>query len=105
MNTDPQAVEQGCLHLLFSQATDTLKACISHCQPGDSLILLNTAVILLLDESWNEAMEAGVTVYTLQADVGAHGLSEGAAGSHCKMISDSGWAELVMHYPLCLSWK
>lgn len=105
MSAGSPTAKQSCLHLLFSHATDTVQACLSHCLEGDSVVLLNTAVILLLDDAWKEAMVAGVSIHALQADVLAQGMFELVGNSDYQLISDPGWAELVMRYSHCLSWK
>ncbi|MDZ4728746.1 MAG: DsrH/TusB family sulfur metabolism protein [Xanthomonadales bacterium] len=105
MSAGSPTEQQGCLHLLFSHATDAVQACLSHCLKGDSVVLLNTAVILLLDDAWKEAMVAGVSIHALQAEVLAQGMSELADSSDYQLISDAGWAGLVMRYSHCLSWK
>ena len=105
VNTGSAAIGQGCLHLLFSHDTDTVRACVSHCQPGDSVVLLHTAVLLLLEREWIKAFVTGISAYVLRSDVVAQGLSELPGNSDYSLISDSGWVELVMRYPHCLSWK
>lgn len=99
------AVEQGCLHLLFSHDTDTVQACLTHCRAGDSVVLLSTAVVLLLDKAWNKSIVTGVSIHALQADMLAQGMSELADNSEYQLIGDPDWAGLVMRYPHCLSWK
>jgi sulfur transfer complex TusBCD TusB component (DsrH family) len=69
------------------------------------VVLLNTAVSLLLDTSWNKGMVAGVSVHAVQADVLAQGMSGALENRGCQLISDAEWVELVMRYPHCLSWK
>jgi sulfur relay protein TusB/DsrH len=105
MNTGLSSAQQGSLHLLFSHDTDTVRACASHCRPGDGVVLVNTAVLLVLDKDWNLFLEAGVSIHALQPDVQAQGMTDVMCRSGCKMISDEDWVGLVMRYPHCLSWK
>lgn len=87
----------------MSADADSVRACLAHCASVDSLILLNTAVNILLDQDWNQTLEAGVAVYVLAADAAAQGFTEKSIA--WKFIEDSTWVELFMHHRHCLSWK
>jgi sulfur relay protein TusB/DsrH len=111
----------GCLHLLMSPQISTLNACLSHCLPGDSVVLVNNAVSLLLQEELWET-QAGpldvetltisspeICLFALEADVLARGIpTKLVAGNHAPryaLIDDVAWAELLIKHSHCLSWK
>lgn len=87
----------------MSDQLDTVQACLALCVSGDSLVLVSTAVNLLLDQAWRQALAPGVMVYALAADAAAQGVSSGFDG--CEFIDDPAWARLAMRQPHCLSWK
>jgi len=93
----------SCLHCLMSDEAGTLQACLAHCAPGDSLVLMSTALNLLLDPEWKHNLIPGVAVYALAADAAAQGMLE--ISPDCEFIDDQQWARLVMHHPHSLSWK
>lgn len=100
---DVGAGKGSCLHLLMSSSTDTVRACLRHAGAGDSILLLDKAVSLLLEQSWTLELPEGVRIFVAQADVQARALPELAEPG--EMIDDRAWAELVSRYPHCLSWK
>lgn len=55
-------------------------ACCEGLQPGDTLVLVEDAVLLVQSPA-REAIPAGVTVYALQADTEARGLGADPDGS------------------------
>ncbi|HET6565311.1 MAG TPA: DsrH/TusB family sulfur metabolism protein [Xanthomonadales bacterium] len=94
-----------CLHLLLSHATDTLNACLQHAQAGDSVILLNTAVLLLMDPAFRDKLPENIHAYVLDADVQAHGLTGIQPSTGTELVNDDDWVGLVMSHVHCLSWK
>ncbi|HKX55766.1 MAG TPA: DsrH/TusB family sulfur metabolism protein [Xanthomonadales bacterium] len=95
----------ACLHLLFSHSGDCVRVCLAQLGAGDSLVLLNTGVLLLLDPAWMHNLPEECTVYAIDADVQAHGLAEIQGSSGSVLIDDAAWARLVMMHAHCLSWK
>ncbi len=87
----------------MSADVESVQACLAHCASGDSLVLLNTAVTVLLDENWNRSLNAGVAVYVLAADAAAQGIEQ--KSGDWKFITDSDWVELFRYHRHCLSWK
>lgn len=102
-NNTPQA--NDCLHLLFNYHNDCVRDCLVQLGVGDSLVLLNTGVLLLLEPAWMDELPHGITVYAIEADVQAHGLAEIQATTGSVLIGDVAWARLVMTHAHCLSWK
>ncbi len=80
-----------------------VQACLAHCAAGDSLVLLNTAVSILLEQDWKLALETGVAVYVLADDAAAQGFTQQSTA--WKFIDDSAWVELFQRHRHCLSWK
>lgn len=97
------AVAESCLHCLMSDDAESVQACVAHCVSGDSLVLLNTAVTILLDKGWNKGLVAGVAVFVLSADGVAHGFTQKSID--WEFIDDSAWVELFLRHRHCLSWK
>ena len=87
----------------MSADTGNVQACFAHCAPGDSLVLLNTAVNVLLDQHWNQALDAGVDVYVLTEDASAQGFTQ--SSSAWEYIDDAAWVKLFLRHRHCLSWK
>lgn len=96
---------QGALHLLLSKSADGLEDCRKNLQDGDTVVLLNTAVLWLLEPEWGRALPAVTIIHVLEADLDAQGMSALPLPEHCKRISDKEWVELVMSHAHCLSWK
>ncbi len=96
---------QGALHLLLSKSADGLEDCRKQLRDGDSVVLVNTAVLWLLEPGWDRALPAVTKIHALEADLDAHGLSALPLPAHIERISDTGWVELVMSHAHCLSWK
>lgn len=105
MSADGFQQAERCLHLLFSHSGDAVLACRQNLQAGDSVILLDTAVLLLLDPAWQQGWPAQVPVYAGEADIRAHGLDGVQPCTGTQLINDAGWVELVMRHGHCLSWK
>jgi sulfur relay protein TusB/DsrH len=99
------AVPNGAVHVLLSKSADGLEDCRKHLQEGDCLVLVNTAVLWLLEPGWEQALPAGIHTCVVDADLDAHGMSALPLPGHFERISDMGWVELVMSYAHCLSWK
>lgn len=95
----------SCLHLLFSHKADCIRDCLAQFRAGDSLVLLNTAVLLLLDPAWIRDLPAGSTVHAINADVQVHGLAEIQEKTDSMLVDDAGWVRLVKTYAHSLSWK
>ncbi len=93
----------GCLHCLMSDDSGSVQACLAYCASGDSLVLMNTAVNLLLSPDWKLVLETDVAVYVLAEDSVARGISPDS--SDCKFIDDAAWVKLFKRHPHCLSWK
>jgi sulfur relay protein TusB/DsrH len=105
MSNNLTPLANACLHLLFSHNGDCVRDCLAQFGEGDSLILLNTGVLLLLDPAWMHDLPDETTVYAIDADVQAHGLAEVQGSTGSVLIDDAGWARLVMKHAHCLSWK
>lgn len=105
MSNSETPQQNACLHLLFSHNSDCVRDCLAQIGAGDSLILLNTGVLLLLDPAWMHNLPEESTVYAIDADVQAHGLAEIQRTSGSVLIDDAAWARLVMTHAHCLSWK
>jgi len=111
----------GCLHFLMSPQISVLQDCLSYCLPGDCVVLVDNAVSLLMQQHlWAPNVEQAtlgdqsprsreIQVFALEADVLARGIPRDAftAGNppFARLIDDVGWAELLMKFPHCLSWK
>lgn len=95
----------GCLHLLFSNSSDSVRDCQAQLAAGDSLVLLNTGVLVLLEPARMCNFPDDCTVYAIEADMQAHGLAGVQAAMAVELIDDTGWARLVMSHAHCLSWK
>ena len=87
----------------MSDDAGSVQACLAHCAAGDSLVLLNTAVNILLDQDWMLALDTGVAVYVLAADAAVRGFKQESTA--CAFIGDSAWVELFKRHRHCLSWK
>jgi len=94
---------EGCLHCLMSDDAGSVQACLAYCAAGDSLVLLNTAANVLLDQNWRLSLDTGVAVYVLAEDAAARGIRQDSFD--CKFINDAAWVELVKRHLHCLSWK
>lgn len=105
MNPRKDPANDDTLHLLLTHAGDSAGACLSHLREGDSMVLLNTAVLHLLDRDWLKSLPANIRLYAVTADLEAHGLGEISTGSGIARVDDEGWARLVMSHAHCLSWK
>jgi sulfur relay protein TusB/DsrH len=98
----PSAGAHACLHLLLGASADAVRDCLRHCAPGDSILLLDTAVVLLLDSGWARDLPDGVCLFVARPDVAARALPwEGQA----QCVDDQEWAGLVSRHAHCLSWK
>jgi sulfur relay protein TusB/DsrH len=103
LDSNQEATMAACLHVVMSASLDTMQACVQHAVAGDSILLIDTAVSRLLDQSWIRDLPTGINVLAAEADVRARGLTGLALPG--QLLSDQGWAELVASHAHCLSWK
>ena len=102
---DTSCAGEPCLHLLLSSQASALQACLDHCARGDTLVLLNTAVELLLGSMDWAKMDTGLQIHVLEPDLLAHGIHGLKRGARIGLIDDLDWVGLVADHKHCLSWK
>jgi len=100
--TEAATGNDACLHQLMSSTADVVRDCLQYTAPGDSILLLDTAVVLLLDPGWMRDLPSGVSVFASRPDADARAL---AGGMQCDCLDDKEWAALVCRHAHCLSWK
>ncbi|MGH8034005.1 MAG: DsrH/TusB family sulfur metabolism protein, partial [Lysobacterales bacterium] len=96
---------ESCLHLVMHANRNAWDNCQACCGPGDTIVLMNTAVTLMAGPLAINPSEVPIPVFCLAADVRAHGLHEHLAGRNVTMIDDHGLVRLVCLHRHCLSWK
>jgi sulfur relay protein TusB/DsrH len=87
----------------FSDAA--LADCQASSQEGDTIVLMDTAVIFLTGRPLLISTSPGVAVRCHDADVCAHGLGVVVQELGMTRVDDSGLVELVRRHQHCLSWK
>lgn len=109
MSAPSSSVSGVTLHLLSSSAVNTLESCLRAMQAGDSLVLINTAVLHLLEPEWVQQAALGSladgSIYVPEADLEAHGLAHVELPGGIRVIDDVAWAGQVKSHAHCLSWK
>jgi sulfur relay protein TusB/DsrH len=95
----------NCLHLVMSFSDAALADCQACSQDGDTIVLMDTAVIHLTGRPLLISTSTGVAVRCLDADVRAHGLGVVVQELDMTCVDDSGLVELVRKHKHCLSWK
>ena len=86
----------------MSASRDALNDCLQLCAGGDSILLLDTAVMLLLEPGWMRSLPAGVSLFASRPDVDARAL---AGIIQCDCLDDRAWVTLMCRHAHCLSWK
>jgi sulfur relay protein TusB/DsrH len=102
---DTSCADEPCLHLLLSSQASALQACLDHCARGDTVVLLNTAVELLLGSMDWAKKDIGLKIQVLEPDLLAHGMQGITPGAQVELIDDIAWVGLVAAHKHCLSWK
>ena len=86
----------------------TLLSCLSHCKPGDAVLLFEDGVYgALAGSSVADAVTASlgeVTLYVLGGDVSARGIDAGKIVSEAKTVDYDGFVDLVTGHDRTQSW-
>lgn len=98
-------VADGCLHLVMSASREALADCLDCCGPGDTIVLMDTAVTLMAGPLAPGPAAHSTPVCCLAADIRAQGLQDVLAGAGASVIDDHGLVRLVCRHRHCLSWK
>jgi len=100
-----QVQEDDCLHLLLRSSAAALESCLAVAGPGDSIVLLGTAVFLLIEPGvWPESGQIP-RVFLHSADIKAHGLDRFEQIAEFPTVSEQELVDLVCRHRHCLSWK
>jgi len=93
------------LHLLLRCSLPAWHACQAAMAPGDSMVLMGTSVLWLLEPDPFLPTEKGVKIHVHSADLAAHGLLHLPVAAGMIAVDDKGLVELVCRHRQCLSWK
>jgi tRNA 2-thiouridine synthesizing protein B len=93
------------LHQVFTSPTrdHNLQHCFEHCQTGNGVLLLQDAVYAIQHSLIDHLIKKGVSVYILQNDLQARGLSQ--INPAIKLIDDKQWLALCLQYDNVMSWS
>lgn len=91
----------ACLHQI--NAAHKLPLCLRLAAPGDSLLLIESAVSLVAAPHSLESIPDQLQVFALEADAIARGLNQRTASS-IELISDQRWVELSLEASRVCSW-
>jgi sulfur relay protein TusB/DsrH len=100
-----RATIDACLHLLMNPDQLTVDECLDCCVEGDSVVLMNSAVLLLAQGSTGRLVNPLFPVYCLEPDLLAHGLAGQSVPMSIRQIHECGLVDLVRQHRHCLSWK
>lgn len=92
------------LHQVFGSPSQdhTLQHCAERCQVDDGILLLQDAVYALQHPLLKQLTTKGLTVYVLQNDLEARGLSLENTAIH--LVNDEQWLRLCVQYDKVMSW-
>ena len=103
MGTEPAKIS-GFIHLLLTSTPSALRDCRAFTGPGDTIALLNTAVLLPLDAAWGGFAE-NIQLVFLSSDAEAHGVGAWLTAAGFTGINGIELVRLVAAGRHCLSWK
>ena len=100
-----ESQSSGVLHLLMSTDTQAWQACLACCAGGDTVVLLDAAVMGLTGKFTESSNVFPCAVAISEPDALARGLHKHAGSDAIAMVSDSDVVELLETHKQCLSWR
>lgn len=74
-------------------------------QTGDTLLLIEGAVVALTETQWRHSLPEGIQVNALKDDVIARGLPHHLLPEDVALLSDQDWVTLTLQHDRIISWS